>query len=123
MRNSYSFTCLGRKICYLFYILYLIPGVDYRGVLACLDGYMNIALEQTEVMAISVRTVTNVFLPCTLKEIGGGGGPTPYPPPPPTPNRYWVQIFYFIWSNLANSTFFACESETLQQKCFNQPPI
>jgi U6 snRNA-associated Sm-like protein LSm6 len=22
--------------------------VDYRGVLACLDGYMNIALEQTE---------------------------------------------------------------------------
>lgn len=24
-------------------------GVDYRGVLACLDGYMNIAMEQTEV--------------------------------------------------------------------------
>ncbi|CAG0913286.1 unnamed protein product [Notodromas monacha] len=23
-------------------------GVDYRGILACLDGYMNIALEQTE---------------------------------------------------------------------------
>ncbi|KAJ9511160.1 hypothetical protein QJQ45_013218 [Haematococcus lacustris] len=23
-------------------------GVDYRGVLACLDGYMNIAMEQTE---------------------------------------------------------------------------
>ncbi|XP_021956145.1 U6 snRNA-associated Sm-like protein LSm6 [Folsomia candida] len=23
-------------------------GVDYRGVLVCLDGYMNIALEQTE---------------------------------------------------------------------------
>ena len=23
-------------------------GVDYRGVLACLDGYMNIALEATE---------------------------------------------------------------------------
>ncbi|KAI9363380.1 hypothetical protein DFJ73DRAFT_620447 [Zopfochytrium polystomum] len=23
-------------------------GVDYRGTLACLDGYMNIALEQTE---------------------------------------------------------------------------
>ena len=22
--------------------------LDYRGVLACLDGYMNIALEQTE---------------------------------------------------------------------------
>ncbi|BFZ62811.1 U4/U6-U5 snRNP complex subunit lsm6 [Saitoella coloradoensis] len=23
-------------------------GVDYQGVLTCLDGYMNIALEQTE---------------------------------------------------------------------------
>ncbi|KAJ1452006.1 U6 small ribonucleoprotein F [Pelagophyceae sp. CCMP2097] len=23
-------------------------GVEYRGILACLDGYMNIALEQTE---------------------------------------------------------------------------
>ncbi|KAJ3330887.1 U4/U6-U5 snRNP complex subunit lsm6 [Blyttiomyces sp. JEL0837] len=23
-------------------------GVDYRGTLACLDGYMNIALEQTQ---------------------------------------------------------------------------
>lgn len=23
-------------------------GVDYRGVLSCLDGFMNIAMEQTE---------------------------------------------------------------------------
>lgn len=23
-------------------------GVDYRGILACLDGYMNIAMEHTE---------------------------------------------------------------------------
>lgn len=23
-------------------------GVDYRGVLSCLDGYMNIAMEETE---------------------------------------------------------------------------
>lgn len=23
-------------------------GVDYRGILSCLDGFMNIALEQTE---------------------------------------------------------------------------
>eukprot|EP00545_Synedropsis_sp_CCMP1620_P001948 CAMPEP_0119011750 /NCGR_PEP_ID=MMETSP1176-20130426/5867_1 /TAXON_ID=265551 /ORGANISM="Synedropsis recta cf, Strain CCMP1620" /LENGTH=100 /DNA_ID=CAMNT_0006964611 /DNA_START=39 /DNA_END=341 /DNA_ORIENTATION=- len=23
-------------------------GIEYRGVLACLDGYMNIAMEQTE---------------------------------------------------------------------------
>ncbi|TPX33749.1 hypothetical protein SmJEL517_g03473 [Synchytrium microbalum] len=26
----------------------LSSGVDYRGILSCLDGYMNIALEQTE---------------------------------------------------------------------------
>ncbi|KAJ2745289.1 U4/U6-U5 snRNP complex subunit lsm6 [Coemansia sp. BCRC 34301] len=34
---------LGRRV-----FVRLNSGVDYRGVLACLDGYMNIALEQTE---------------------------------------------------------------------------
>lgn len=34
---------LGRPV-----VVKLNSGVDYRGVLACLDGYMNIALEQTE---------------------------------------------------------------------------
>ncbi|KAF8877436.1 hypothetical protein BD779DRAFT_1557668 [Infundibulicybe gibba] len=29
-------------------IVRLTSGVDYRGLLSCLDGYMNIALEQTE---------------------------------------------------------------------------
>ncbi|KAM6493455.1 Sm-like ribonucleoprotein [Amanita muscaria] len=29
-------------------IVRLSSGVDYRGVLSCLDGYMNIAMEQTE---------------------------------------------------------------------------
>ncbi|KAJ3069407.1 U4/U6-U5 snRNP complex subunit lsm6, partial [Rhizoclosmatium hyalinum] len=29
-------------------IVRLNSGVEYRGVLACLDGYMNIAMEQTE---------------------------------------------------------------------------
>ncbi|KAI8057835.1 hypothetical protein BDF22DRAFT_662535 [Syncephalis plumigaleata] len=29
-------------------IVRLNSGIDYRGVLSCLDGYMNIALEQTE---------------------------------------------------------------------------
>lgn len=29
-------------------VVKLNSGVDYRGVLTCLDGYMNIALEQTE---------------------------------------------------------------------------
>ncbi|RKP08951.1 Sm protein F-like protein [Thamnocephalis sphaerospora] len=29
-------------------VVRLNSGIDYRGVLSCLDGYMNIALEQTE---------------------------------------------------------------------------
>ncbi|XP_054272344.1 U6 snRNA-associated Sm-like protein LSm6 [Macrosteles quadrilineatus] len=29
-------------------VVKLNSGVDYRGVLACIDGYMNIALDQTE---------------------------------------------------------------------------
>ncbi|KAI0988681.1 hypothetical protein GJ496_004383 [Pomphorhynchus laevis] len=34
---------IGRPV-----VVKLNSGVDYRGVLLCLDGYMNIALEQTE---------------------------------------------------------------------------
>lgn len=34
---------LGRNV-----IVKLNNGTDYRGVLACLDGYMNIAMEHTE---------------------------------------------------------------------------
>eukprot|EP00040_Diaphanoeca_grandis_P002118 m.20602 g.20602 ORF g.20602 m.20602 type:complete len:88 (-) comp12998_c0_seq1:1407-1670(-) len=34
---------IGRQV-----VVKLNSGVDYRGVLACLDGYMNIALEQSE---------------------------------------------------------------------------
>jgi len=30
-------------------VVKLNTGVDYRGVLACLDGYMNIAMEQVRV--------------------------------------------------------------------------
>ncbi|KAI0089791.1 hypothetical protein BDY19DRAFT_992754 [Irpex rosettiformis] len=29
-------------------VVRLTSGVDYKGILSCLDGYMNIALEQTE---------------------------------------------------------------------------
>ncbi|KAI8611397.1 hypothetical protein BC830DRAFT_1044068, partial [Chytriomyces sp. MP71] len=29
-------------------VVRLNTGVEYRGILACLDGYMNIAMEQTE---------------------------------------------------------------------------
>ena len=34
---------IGRPV-----VVKLNSGVDYRGILVCLDGYMNIALEQTE---------------------------------------------------------------------------
>lgn len=34
---------VGRSV-----VVKLNDGTEYRGVLACLDGYMNIALEQTE---------------------------------------------------------------------------
>eukprot|EP00558_Chaetoceros_sp_UNC1202_P004693 CAMPEP_0197240446 /NCGR_PEP_ID=MMETSP1429-20130617/6731_1 /TAXON_ID=49237 /ORGANISM="Chaetoceros sp., Strain UNC1202" /LENGTH=101 /DNA_ID=CAMNT_0042700087 /DNA_START=80 /DNA_END=385 /DNA_ORIENTATION=+ len=36
-------TVLGRPV-----NVKLNSGTDYKGVLACLDGYMNIAMEQTE---------------------------------------------------------------------------
>ncbi|CAG8513688.1 1823_t:CDS:2 [Paraglomus brasilianum] len=34
---------IGRRV-----LVKLNSGVEYRGILSCLDGYMNIALEQTE---------------------------------------------------------------------------
>lgn len=34
---------LGRPV-----VVKLNSGVEYRGILACLDGYMNVAMEQTE---------------------------------------------------------------------------
>ncbi|PPR02031.1 hypothetical protein CVT24_011179 [Panaeolus cyanescens] len=37
-------------------IVRLNSGVDYRGVLSCLDGFMNIALEQTEEYVNGNRT-------------------------------------------------------------------
>merc|ERR1712060_417846 len=41
--SNFLKTVLGRPV-----VVKLNSGVDYRGVLACLDGYMNIAMEQTE---------------------------------------------------------------------------
>ncbi|TRY72747.1 hypothetical protein TCAL_06716 [Tigriopus californicus] len=41
--NEFLKSLLGRPV-----VVKLNSGVDYRGVLASLDGYMNIALEQTE---------------------------------------------------------------------------
>ncbi|KAJ3294815.1 U4/U6-U5 snRNP complex subunit lsm6 [Borealophlyctis nickersoniae] len=41
--NDFLQNVIGRPV-----IVKLNSGVDYRGTLACLDGYMNIALEQTE---------------------------------------------------------------------------
>ncbi|GAA5881125.1 hypothetical protein JCM5296_003046 [Sporobolomyces johnsonii] len=37
-------------------VVRLNSGVDYRGVLNCLDGYMNIALEETEEYVNGVKT-------------------------------------------------------------------
>ncbi|KAG0342951.1 U4/U6-U5 snRNP complex subunit lsm6 [Podila humilis] len=42
-QQDFTSFLIGRPV-----IVKLNSGVDYRGVLACLDGYMNIALEQTE---------------------------------------------------------------------------
>mmetsp|Transcript_2188 Transcript_2188/g.2741 ORF Transcript_2188/g.2741 Transcript_2188/m.2741 type:complete len:89 (+) Transcript_2188:40-306(+) len=36
-------TVLGRPVC-----VKLNSGSEFRGILACLDGFMNIAMEQTE---------------------------------------------------------------------------
>ncbi|KAG8761130.1 U4/U6-U5 snRNP complex subunit lsm6 [Serendipita sp. 396] len=41
--NDFLKAVVGKRI-----IVRLISGVDYKGVLQCLDGYMNIAMEQTE---------------------------------------------------------------------------
>ncbi|RNA06187.1 U6 snRNA-associated Sm LSm6 [Brachionus plicatilis] len=41
--SEYLKQIIGRPV-----VVKLNSGVDYRGVLVCLDGYMNIALEQTE---------------------------------------------------------------------------
>mmetsp|Transcript_25501 Transcript_25501/g.28329 ORF Transcript_25501/g.28329 Transcript_25501/m.28329 type:complete len:86 (-) Transcript_25501:222-479(-) len=41
--SDFLVSVLGRPV-----IVKLNSGVSYRGVLACLDGYMNVALEQTE---------------------------------------------------------------------------
>ncbi|XP_024360900.1 uncharacterized protein [Physcomitrium patens] len=41
--NDFLKSIKGRPV-----VVKLNSGVDYRGILACLDGYMNIAMEQTE---------------------------------------------------------------------------
>ncbi|KAF6745159.1 putative U6 snRNA-associated Sm-like protein LSm6 [Ephemerocybe angulata] len=45
-------------------ILWLTSGVDYRGILSCLDGYMNIAMEQTEehVSGVVVNKYGDAFI-------------------------------------------------------------
>jgi small nuclear ribonucleoprotein (snRNP)-like protein len=55
-------------------VVKLNSGVDYRGILACLDGYMNIAMEQTEVRA-RTRTRTRT----RTRARGAGAGAPPFP--------------------------------------------
>ncbi|PWN53653.1 U6 snRNA-associated Sm-like protein LSm6 [Violaceomyces palustris] len=40
--NDFLKGVIGKQV-----VVRLNSGVDYRGILSCLDGYMNIALEQT----------------------------------------------------------------------------
>ena len=40
----------GQKV-----LVKLNSGVDYRGIMSSLDGYMNIAMEQTEVRTLNDR--------------------------------------------------------------------
>lgn len=47
----------------------LSSGVDYRGVLACLDGYMNVAMEQTE--EYTDGKLTNKFGDCFIRGNNG----------------------------------------------------
>jgi U6 snRNA-associated Sm-like protein LSm6 len=48
-------------------VVKLNSGVDYRGVLACLDGYMNIAMEETEVRS---RIPPHDCSPCVTRSRG-----------------------------------------------------
>jgi U6 snRNA-associated Sm-like protein LSm6 len=41
--NEFLKTIVGKPV-----VVKLTNGTDYRGILSCLDGFMNIALEQTE---------------------------------------------------------------------------
>ncbi|CAG7852439.1 SubName: Full=Probable U6 snRNA-associated Sm-like protein LSm6 {ECO:0000313/EMBL:CCA75450.1} [Serendipita indica DSM 11827] len=41
--NDFLKAVVGKRV-----VVRLVSGVDYKGVLQCLDGYMNIAMEQTE---------------------------------------------------------------------------
>ncbi|KIJ26569.1 hypothetical protein M422DRAFT_38155 [Sphaerobolus stellatus SS14] len=51
---------VGKKV-----VVRLTSGVDYRGILSCLDGYMNIALEQTEEYVNG--NVTNRYGDCFVR--------------------------------------------------------
>jgi len=51
---------IGRPV-----VVKLNSGVDYRGILACLDGYMNIAMEQTEEYKNGV--LTNKYGDCFIR--------------------------------------------------------
>nr|WJH19442.1 U6 snRNA-associated Sm-like protein LSm6 [Euglena gracilis] len=51
---------IGRPV-----VVKLNSGVDYRGILACLDGYMNIAMEQTEEYRNGV--LTNKYGDCFIR--------------------------------------------------------
>ncbi|KAH9261624.1 U6 snRNA-associated Sm-like protein LSm6 [Batrachochytrium salamandrivorans] len=48
--NAFLKSIVGRPV-----VIKLNTGVEYRGVLACLDGFLNVAMEQTEEYENGVR--------------------------------------------------------------------
>ncbi|KFM23058.1 U6 snRNA-associated Sm-like protein LSm6 [Auxenochlorella protothecoides] len=53
-------------------IVKLNSGVDYKGILACLDGFMNIAMEQTEEYVNG--QLKNRYGDCFIRGNNGGRG-------------------------------------------------
>ena len=74
-------------------VVKLNSGVDYRGILACLDGYMNIAMEQTEVRSSSRSRVTRPTRASRSNDAstassGRAGAPIADAPPNPKISRH-----------------------------------
>lgn len=77
--STFLQSILGRPV-----LVKLNSGVCYRGVLACLDGYMNVAMEQTEEWVEGelkgkygdcfLRGNNILYISAQKRKGGGGGG-------------------------------------------------
>ncbi|KAK4486510.1 hypothetical protein RD792_009193 [Penstemon davidsonii] len=75
-------------------VVKLNSGVDYRGILACLDGYMNIAMEQTEeyVNGQLKNKYGDAFIRGNNVRISGGNWAVILSPSPVRPNSLPAQF-------------------------------